>query len=444
LQASRRAARLLEILGHAGAQPRAGAAAHEWLNLSAAWVREESAEPRPQFQLMLFEVRAQRPRWWMSADSAWAEKAAPAVQAAAEVATQAVAEQQEVRAESSWAMPGLEGGQVVSVLVASTLGAGAAPLPEPAVALLRASFGLAEPLLRHWRDADRGLFRHALDSLGRSQRKLVGPGHLAWKFGAACCAAGLLVLLCWPITDRVSAPTVIEGRQRQIVTAPFDGFLREVLIRPGAEVRRGQLLARLDDRELRLERARDRSEGEQAAGHLRQAMSEHDAPALALALAEVQRAEARLSLVEAKLARTDFLAPADGLVVNGDWVQRIGSPIESGKEMFEIASGQGYRVVLQVPDREIARVKPGQTGALRLTGQPQAVHAFRVSTVTATASVQDSVNSFRVEAEWIGAAPPLSPGMQGVGKIEVGQANLLTIWTRSSFDWLRLKIWAWA
>jgi multidrug resistance efflux pump len=329
------------------------------------------------------------------------------------------------------------------VLVATTLGAAAVPLPESAIAVLRASFGLAEPLLRHWRNADRGLFRHAFDSLGQSRRKLVGPGHLAWKFAAACCAVGLVVLLFLPFTDRVSASTVIEGRQRQIVTAPFDGFLREVRVRPGAEVRRGQLLARLDDRELRLELTRDRSEGEQAAGHLRQAMTEHDAPALALALAEVQQAEARLSLVEAKLARTDLVAPADGLVVNGDWVQQIGSPIESGKELFEIASGQGYRVVLQVPDREIARVRPGQTGVLRLTGQPQAMHTFRVSTVTATASVQDGVNGFRVEAEWVGAVPPLSPGMQGVGKIEVGQANLLTIWTRSSIDWVRLKIWAW-
>lgn len=57
--------------------------------------------------------------------------------------------------------------------------------------------------------------------------------------------------------------------------------------------------------------------------------------------------------------------------------------------------------------------------------------------------MQDSVNGFRVEAGWVGQAPPLSPGMQGIGKIEVGRANLLTIWTRSSVNWLRLKLWSW-
>jgi hypothetical protein len=33
--------------------------------------------------------------------------------------------------------------------------------------------------------------------------------------------------------------------------------------------------------------------------------------------------------------------------------------------------------------------------------------------------------------------------MQGVGKIVVGESNLLTVWTRPSIDWLRLKLWSW-
>lgn len=443
LKVSQRAARLLELMGHVGAQPHARAAAQEWLNRSAAWAREEAGDARPELGLMLFEVRAGRPSWWVSADSAWTEKAAPAVEASAEIAVQAIAEQQEVRPEGAWAMPVHDDGQVVTVLVARLQKPSDAALPEPVLDVLRASLGLVEPLLRHWRDADRPLWRLALGRLDAARRKLAGPGHLTWKLGIASTVAVLFVLLVLPVTDRVTANTVIEGRQRQLVTAPFDGFVQQVLVRPGAEVKRGQLLARLDDRELKLEQARFRGEREQAAGHLRQAMADREASAVALALAEVQQAEAQLSLVEAKLARTDLIAPADGLLVSGDWVQQIGGPVETGKEMFEIASGQGYRVVLQVPDRDIARVHPGQTGALRLTGQPHEAHEFRIETVTAVASVQDSVNGFRVEAGWIGQAPPLNPGMQGIGKIDVGRANLLTIWTRSSINWLRLKLWAW-
>jgi multidrug resistance efflux pump len=227
------------------------------------------------------------------------------------------------------------------------------------------------------------------------------------------------------------------------LTAPFEGFIAEVLVRPGETVTKGQLLAHLDDRELKLEQHRFKSERDQAAGKVRQAMAERDAVALVLARTEEQQAEAQLALVEAKLARSGLIAPMDGLVVTGDWVQQIGSPVEVGKEMFEIAATGGYRVILHVADRDISRVHIGQPGMLRLTGQPQTTYAFEVIRITATAMVEDGVNGFRVEAEWRGDVPPLNPGMQGVGKIEVGRSNLLRVWTRSSIDWLRLKLWSW-
>ncbi len=448
---SQRAARLLDLLGHVASQSRARSAAQEWINRSAAWAREESPASGLRFNLLLFRVQGKQPRWWVAADISWAEKASPAIQAAAEVASQAMMEQQEIQQDHAWAAPVLDDGEVVAVLVASLDSPGATGLPEPMTAVLRTSLGLTEPLLRRWHEAERPLWRHALDQLRSGWRHLHGPGHLAWKAGAAGVVLAGLLLLWMPVPDRVTANTVIEGRLRQVVTAPFDGFIGQVLVRPGQRVAKGQVLARLDDRDLKLEQARYRSEREQAAGRLRQAMSDREAAAMALAQAEVQQAEAQLALIEAKLARTSLVATMDGLLVSGDWVQQIGGPVETGKEMFEIAGGEGLRVVLHVPDRDIARIHLGQTGALRLTGRPQAVQTFRISNLTATASVQDNVNGFRVEADWVGDGvgqgdgdvAGLSPGMQGIGKIEVGRANLLTVWTRSSIDCLRLKLWSW-
>lgn len=443
LERSQRACRLLELLGHVASQNGARGGAQEWINRTAAWARDDLGSTAPALALTLFALRGGLPRWWVSSDTAWAETASPALLEATEVAAQALVEMQDVQQRGWWATPVLNDGKVVTVLVVkfdATLGA---DLPEPVKILLRASLGLVEPLLRHWRQADDSLLRHGLASTRSAWTKITGPGHLSWKAGAAGLVLALLALLVWPVPDRVTANTVIEGRLRQVITAPFDGFIGQVAVRPGQRVVRGQVLARLDDRDLKLEQTKVRSERDQASGKLRQSMSDRDAPAMALAQAELQQAEAQLALVDAKLARAELVAPQDGLLVTGDWVQQIGGPVETGKEMFEIAAGEGYRVVLHVPDRDIARVKLGQTGALRLTGQPNESHAFRVSNLTATAGVQDGTNGFRVEAEWQGEVPPLSPGMQGIGKIEVGQSNLLTVWTRSSVDWLRLKIWSW-
>jgi len=430
---NQRAAELLELMGHVSSQQEARAAAQDWVNRTAAWARREMAPESP-LRLALFEVRHQRTHWWVAADVTYAETASPAVQAAGEIAQRAFVEGRELDEPAAWALPLLDQGEVVAVLVAQ---GDATPAARQ---VLRTSAALAEPLLRHWRAAELPLPAQAWRALRRVAGRLRGPGHWAWKAGTAAAVLVLAVLLLVPVDDRVTAHTVIEGRTRQLVTAPFEGFIAEALVRPGDRVHQGQVLLRLDDRDLKLEQAKLRGERDQAAGKLRQAMADREAAGVALASAELQGAEGQLALVEAKLARTQLVAPMDGLVVTGDWVQQLGAPAELGKEMFEIAS-EGYRVVLHVPERDIARVHVGQHGVLRLAGQPHAGHDFELSRVTATASVQDGTNGFRAEATWVGEVPPLSPGMQGVAKVVVGTSNLLTIWTRESLDWLRLKLW---
>jgi len=433
---NQRAARLLEKLGYVVSQRGARAAAQEWINRTAAWARSEG-DGSPSLSLMLFEVRDHTPHWWVASDTAWAERAAVALQEASEVATRATVEAQEHQRAGWWAVPVMDDGEPVAVLVARMEG----EIPKPTLAILRASIAVSEPLLRHWRVAERSLPRHAVDSTRDLWRRFSRAGHLTWKAAAAAVVLVLGVLLLWPVTDRVTADVVIEGRVRQVVTAPFEGFVAQALARPGERVTRGQLLARLDDRDLKLEQSKHLGEREQAIGKVRQAMADRDAAALTQASAELQEAEAQVALVEAKLARSVILAPMDGLVVTGDWTQQIGGPVEAGKEMFEIAATDAYRVVLHVPDRDIAHVHNGQQGLLRLTGEPGESRRFKVTNVTATATVEEGTNGFRVEAAWLGPVPALSPGMQGVGKIEVGDTNLLTVWTRSSIDWLRLKLW---
>ncbi|MFG6414353.1 HlyD family efflux transporter periplasmic adaptor subunit [Roseateles sp. DC23W] len=430
---NQRAAELLELMGHVASHKDARAAAQDWVNRTAAWARRELA-PEADLRLALFEVRHERARWWVAADVAHAESGSPAVQAATEIAQRAFVEGRELTEPEAWALPLLDRGEVVAVLVAQ---GDASPAARQ---VLRTSAALAEPLLRHWRAAELPLPVQAWRALRRVGARLRGPGHWVWKGGAVAAVLVLAVLLLVPVDDRVTAPTVIEGRTRQLVTAPFEGFIAQALVRPGDRVRQGQVMLKLDDRELQLEQARLRGERDQAAAKLRQAMADREAASVALAGAELQGAEGQLALVEAKLARTQLVAPLDGLVVTGDWVQQLGAPVELGKEMFEIAA-EGYRVVLHVPERDIARVRTGQPGVLRLAGQPHAGHDFELSRVTATASVQEGSNGFRAEAAWVGEVPALSPGMQGVAKVVVGRSNLLTIWTRESVAWLRLKLW---
>ena len=193
-----------------------------------------------------------------------------------------------------------------------------------------------------------------------------------------------------------------------------------------------------------LEAARWRAERDQLLSRYQVAMAAADRSAMGVVAAQVNQAEAQLTLAEDKLSRTLLVAPFDGVVVSGDLSQLVGAPVEQGKLLFEVAPLEGYRVVLKVDDRDIGRLVVGQRGELVLSSLPGQAMAFTVRSITPVSAQQDGRNVFRVEAQLdAGNLARLRPGMEGVGKVVVGEASMLWVWTHGFVDWLRLSLWNW-
>ena len=274
-------------------------------------------------------------------------------------------------------------------------------------------------------------------------RSLFGPRHLAWKLGALVLVGTIAFLALFTTTYRVSADTVIEGEIQLAASAPFDGFIAEAPARAGHTVKKGQLLARLEDRDLRLERSRLLAERLQQDRRLRDAMGRDERAEMRIASAQLDQANAQLALVEQKLQRTRIVAAMDGIVVSGDLSQMIGSPVQEGKALFEIAPLERYRVILKADERFVHEIAKGQSGHLVFPGLVSTQLPLQVSSVTPVATTEEGKNFFRVEATLEQADARLRPGMQGLAKVEVGERSLLWIWTHSFFDWVRYNTWAW-
>jgi RND family efflux transporter MFP subunit len=218
--------------------------------------------------------------------------------------------------------------------------------------------------------------------------------------------------------------------------------VKEVFVAAGSTVQKGQVLATLDDRDLRVERQRWLSEREQHESRYRDALSKHERANANVALAQARQADSQLALVEEKLARASIVAPFDGIVVTGDLSQLLGSPVEQGKLLFEIAPLDAYRVILKVEDRDIRSVRSGQSGSLVLSGLAAEALDFEVVNIS-MAQAENGMNVFRVEARLDRSDLKLRPGMEGVGKINAGERSYAWIWTHRMIDWLRLQAWSW-
>jgi hypothetical protein len=64
--------------------------------------------------------------------------------------------------------------------------------------------------------------------------------------------------------------------------------------------------------------------------------------------------------------------------------------------------------------------------------------------VTPVTVAKDGKNHFLVEASLApDGAGAVAPGMEGIAKIDAGEARLIWIWTRQLTDWLHLFWWRW-
>ena len=208
-------------------------------------------------------------------------------------------------------------------------------------------------------------------------------------------------------------------------------------------MREGQLLAQLDDRDLKLERAKWSSQRAQRSEEYRAAMAGHERAKIRVLEAQLAQAEAQLALVEEQLARTKMVAPFDAVVVKGDLSQSLGSPVERGNVLFELAPLDTYRVILKVDERDITNTQVGQHGWLALSSMPQEKLSMTVQKITPVSVVEEGRNYFRVEAAVTSSTQKLRPGMEGVGKIEVDERRLIWIWTYKLVHWVRMWFWTW-
>jgi RND family efflux transporter MFP subunit len=317
------------------------------------------------------------------------------------------------------------------------------PFTQDDLDILEAVGTVLAPVLEEKRSNDRWLVTRAAESLWTQFARLVGPGYLARKAVVASLLA--MGLFFWFATgpDRVSADAVIEGSVQRTVAAPFDGFIAESLARAGDRVRTGQLLVRLDDRELALERLRHVTELQREQIEYDRALAAGDRAETQVRRSQMEQAAAQIALIDRQLERTRLLAPFDGLVTSGDLSQSIGASVARGEALLTVAPADDYRLTLSVDERRIADVTLGQTGHLIVTALPDQSFPFEVTKITPVAEYGDGQTTFRVEGRFAAATDGLQPGMEGVAKIDVARDRLIAIWTRPLLDWARLWSWRW-
>ena len=306
---------------------------------------------------------------------------------------------------------------------------------------VRLLLDLAGPRLASLRQTDRWFGARMVSGLRRLGAAVVGPRHTLTKIASIAGAAALAFLIFYPVNYRVEGAFVFRSEGLRSIPAPFDGYLAEVLVTPGDSVTAGDLLARLDEEDLRLER-------EAAAAELQRYLREAEKARVARATADMRIAEAlasearaRLEVTESRLRRSRITAPINGVVLEGDLRERIDSPVRQGEILFALAPPGNLFVEAEIEERDIHRVQSGAAAEFALVSRPEDRFPGTVTLVEPSGFPGAAGNLFTARIDPAEAAPWWRPGMSGVAKIEAGERSLLWVISHRTVDFLRMYFW---
>ena len=317
------------------------------------------------------------------------------------------------------------------------------PFDDETLKLCQQTFSLITPYLALQHEQEKNLFFKTGTAIKKQLQTIFGLRHLKLKLVAIM--ASLIIIMSSLIEGdfRVSADAVLEGKIQRVLAAPFSGYLLSASVRAGDIVHQGDIMASLNDADIQLQMTKLKGELQKARREYREAQSSRDLVKVRVVNAQINQTRAEIELTRQQLQRINLSAPFDGVVIEGDLTQSLGSPVERGDTLFKIAPLEGYRIILKVDESQISYIRQQQSGTLVLPSLSERDFPLIIEKITMAAKADDGANIFRVEASLNDNTDLLRPGMQGVGKINVGRARLIWIWTHEITEWLRLWIWSW-
>lgn len=235
-------------------------------------------------------------------------------------------------------------------------------------------------------------------------------GGVYWRFGRGASVTAVSV-------TRGTAAEIVyaTGGVEPVIWAKVASVVRDRIIDicrcEGTQVKKGDLLARLDDREIQagLKELKAREQflmNEMSRVSQLIARGAVTTQAFERAGMDLQTVQGLIAVQTEKIADYTIVAPMDGVVLRRDG--EVGEIAEAGQILFRIGVPKPLQVVAEVNEEDIPRVALGQVALFRTDAFPGRRLGGKVAEITPMGDV--NAKTFRVKM----ALPddtPLRPGM---------------------------------
>jgi len=252
----------------------------------------------------------------------------------------------------------------------------------------------------------------------------------------ALAAAAVIIVLCLPFTVRVGGRAEVIPDYEYHAYVQMDGIIEKVLIKEGDSVKKAQVLATLEDKEIeyKIREAQRQQESFKAEIEILRGLGAENSTKLAesqLVAIKSLRAKQELEFLNWQKQFLNVRSPVDGIILTKKVETLIGKRFKAGESFCRIAPHQAVVTEIFVRESDIPFVEQGQAGAAFYNYKPNQSYPFIVQRIAPKSEALERLGSvFRVRGEFVGQPSELKPGMLGTARIDTKKASLWFILTR--------------
>jgi RND family efflux transporter MFP subunit len=253
----------------------------------------------------------------------------------------------------------------------------------------------------------------------------------------------VIFLAAFPLPLRVDGPATVAPAHTAQVEPEVAGVVQRVYVREGETVHPGTVLAKLDDSQYRIELAAAQAKYETAVSRMDRELASNDGSEAGIDRAQADYWGSEVKRARERLAETSLVSPIDGRVATPrieDWVGRSLNP---GDAFAEVVDNSRAGVDVAIDEVDEARVRSGDSAAVKLEGVPSRTFHAAVILVSPKADLQGEQRWFYARLLIPNGDGIIRPGMQGRSKISTGWAPAGWVIFRRPVIWLWSKIWSW-
>jgi RND family efflux transporter MFP subunit len=239
--------------------------------------------------------------------------------------------------------------------------------------------------------------------------------------------AGVVDVKVSEVPIRVEVTGQVETEYQATLSSRIQGTIEKVLVREGTQVKKGQILIELDNRDLQAELERTVAEVDNAKAHVARIKSLYEQDAVSKqemenATRTFKVSEANRRAVLAQLSYTVVKAPFDGVITERK--VEAGELASSGQTLLKMEDPDRLRLEAMVAESDLKAIALGRKIPVMIDALPGESLLGTVSRILPAGDPQ--THTFRVKVD-LPPTPGLRTGMFGRLQLDKGVSRTIVL-----------------